>query len=88
MRVNVDAVLKKMEEGKIMRSNGKKIKGIISCPHCGQGKTVVFEGTTGSSSQGCNRCGNFYEADYDHMIAFVAKQMKGVCNMAISREHN
>lgn len=26
MRVNVDAVLKKMEEGKIMRSNGKKSK--------------------------------------------------------------
>lgn len=56
----------------------KKIKGVVTCPHCGKGKVVVYEGGRGSASLECPHCRCYYIADADSMRAYAAEKIKGI----------
>lgn len=59
------------------------IKGAVKCPHCGKGKVIVSDKTTGWTSQGCPKCGGFFIIDYDTMTARPAERVKDAYEMVV-----
>lgn len=71
------------EEEELLLSSSNlayKIKGMIAFPCCNKEKIMVYEDSTGHSSNKCPRCGKYALFDFDKMEATEGEALRGAAH--------